>query len=155
LRGSFLIGAAVVAVVGVHAPAFAQSDLGDAKILSTCISKVGQANAARPHLEGGCVGLIRTPCMPEVPNTAESITCLSREDAAWVRLTDEAMAKAKSTLKARDFTKLQRRREAWIKTLAETCKPEEVGSLAMVESEFCEQEEIAKLAVDVLLRVNE
>jgi hypothetical protein len=135
--------------------AFAQTDVEDAKLLTACIAKLGLADAARPQTEGDtCIGLVWSPCLPDSPNTAETITCISKEDAAWVRLTDDALAAAKLKMTASAHRKLVRRREAWIKALPKVCAPEEEGSLAYVESEFCEGEEVAKLAVDMITRAS-
>jgi hypothetical protein len=140
----------ILAGVANFSSVFADESKIDAALLTTCIAQVGLDKAALARTSGGCVGLVREPCLPDVPNTAESVNCLSREDAAWVLITDTALAAAKAKMGGQSYKKLERQRSAWIKAIAVTCAPEEQGTLANIASEYCEQTEVAKLALYVL-----
>jgi uncharacterized protein YecT (DUF1311 family) len=132
----FVFGIAVV-MVGLAGPALSQSVEADTQSVLTCLYQVGAEKAAlnRP---AGCQGIVSGPCLPEAPNTAETLECVGRETAAWSSIMNTAYGELKLKLPKAKFNTLRKKQATWQKQLSSRCAVEDEGSLALVEKQFCQ-----------------
>jgi uncharacterized protein YecT (DUF1311 family) len=126
----------------------AESHQKDVDAVLACVFKNGAAKAAL-NQPVGCQGMISGPCLPDAPNTSETLDCIARESAAWTTIMNNAFAEAQAKLPKAKFNALRRRQQKWLKQLPSLCVSEDEGSLALVEKQFCHLGQTAKRATDL------
>jgi uncharacterized protein YecT (DUF1311 family) len=140
-------GIAVV-MVGLASPSFSQSVEADTKTVLACLYQVG-ADKAALNRPAGCQGIVSGPCLPEAPNTAETLDCVGRETAAWTSILNTAYGELKVKMPKSKFNTLRTKQIAWQKKLPSRCSVEDEGSLALVEKQFCEMGLFAARATQI------
>jgi uncharacterized protein YecT (DUF1311 family) len=129
-------GIAVV-MFSLTGPALSQSVEADTQTVLTCLYKVG-ADRAALNRPAGCQGIVSGPCLPEAPNTSETLECVGRETAAWTSILNTAYGELKMKLPKAKFNTLRKKQIAWQKKLPSRCAVEDEGSLALVEKQYCQ-----------------
>jgi uncharacterized protein YecT (DUF1311 family) len=132
----FVFGIAVL-MFGLSGPVLAQSVEADTETVLACLYKVG-ADKAALNRPAGCQGIVSGPCLPEAPNTAETLECVGRETVAWTSIMDKAYGELKVKLPKAKFNTLRKKQVAWQKQLSSRCAVEDEGSLANVERQYCQ-----------------
>jgi uncharacterized protein YecT (DUF1311 family) len=140
---------AVAAMVfGLSLPVKAQTIAADTQTLLVCLAQKGVEKAALDQPDG-CRGMVRGPCLPEAPNTSESLDCITRESAAWTNIMETAFDEAEAKLPKAKFASLQTSQRDWENGLTTQCSVEDEGSLALVEKQFCLADLLAARAAQV------
>jgi uncharacterized protein YecT (DUF1311 family) len=117
-------------------PALSQSVEADTKAVLTCLYQKG-ADKAALNQPAGCQGVVSGPCLPDAPNTAETLDCVGRETAAWTSIMTTALGELKVKLPKAKFITLRKKQATWQKQLSSRCSVEDDGSLAVVDRQFC------------------
>ncbi len=125
----------------------------DTKTVLACLFKKGASKAAL-NLPVGCQGMVSGPCLPEAPNTGETLDCIARESVAWTSIMDKALKDAQAKMSKEKYSKLKKRQQTWQKQIPSRCRVEDEGSLGLIEEQFCHLNLTAKRAT-VLYEVAE
>jgi uncharacterized protein YecT (DUF1311 family) len=126
-------------------PASAQTVEADTIAVLACLFKKGASSAAL-NQPVGCQGMLSGPCLPEAPNTGETLDCIDRESAAWTAIMEKALKDAQAKMSKAKYSVLKKRQRAWQKQLPSRCRVEDEGSLGLIEEQFCQLNLTAKRA---------
>jgi uncharacterized protein YecT (DUF1311 family) len=126
-------------------PASAQTVEADTKAVLACLFKKGASSAAL-NQPVGCQGVLSGPCLPDAPNTSETVNCIARESAAWTNIMDKALKDTQAKMSKEKYSALKKRQRAWQKQLPSRCRVEDEGSLGLIEEQFCQLNLTAKRA---------
>jgi uncharacterized protein YecT (DUF1311 family) len=113
---------ALLAVLLLAAPAFAQSDKPDARD-SAAIQNCVKTKTGRNWSWEKCIGIVSEPCVKDegAMPPSEVMACYEREKLVWDSILNESFRRLRETLDDKQQRKMREMQRAWIASRDKSC----------------------------------